>query len=81
MIIILDFISNVLIGLLICCLSLPFLMKSETLTDATLNSFALTFILELDDIVNVFQNDTDYLIDQDVKHAFGKKWNFRRKGK
>eukprot|EP01084_Bolivina_argentea_P224985 380309_1 len=80
-IIILDFISNVIIGALVSGVSLFFLLSSETLTDAALNSFALTFILELDDIVNLFNKDINYLIKQDFKYAKYNKEKFRFKRK
>eukprot|EP01084_Bolivina_argentea_P173503 300544_1 len=35
------------------------------MTDVVLNSFALTFVIELDDIVNLFESDEDKLIDAD----------------
>eukprot|EP01084_Bolivina_argentea_P018806 34994_1 len=45
-IIILDFISNILIGLIISICAFFYLLQSETVTDVVLNSFALTFVIE-----------------------------------
>eukprot|EP01084_Bolivina_argentea_P092539 166468_1 len=64
-IIILDFISNILIGLTICMISFFYLLQSDTISDAVLNSFALTFIIELDDIANYFEKDEDALMEAD----------------
>ncbi len=62
-----DFLSNILIGFVITLVSFFFLIESESLSDIVLNSFALAFIIELDDLANVFESDEAYLIDQDFK--------------
>lgn len=38
------------------------LLQSETMADVVLNSFALTFITELDDLANLFEADEDTFI-------------------
>ena len=64
----LDFISNIIIGLIICCVALAYLLQSETVGDVVLNSFALTFIIELDDMANIFDSDEPELIKSDFAH-------------
>eukprot|EP01084_Bolivina_argentea_P282099 482802_1 len=44
-----------------------FLIQSETIIDVVLNAFALTFIIELDDMANIFESDEDYVILADMK--------------
>eukprot|EP01083_Nonionella_stella_P032862 89941_1 len=61
-----DFIVNVLVPIAICCVSFFFLLQSETLGDLVLNSFALTFVYQLDDDINVFENDEDHLLREDI---------------
>ena len=60
-----DFMSNIAIGFVICLVSFAYLLQSETIGDVVLNSFALTFILELDDLANVFDSDERVLITSD----------------
>ena len=61
----LDFLSNIFIGFIICLVSFVYLLQSETIGDVVLNSFALTFILELDDLANLFESDEDALMNAD----------------
>eukprot|EP01084_Bolivina_argentea_P136030 239605_1 len=65
---ILDYISNIVVGFVISWISLFFLLQSETITDVVLNSFALTFIIELDDMANLFEADENVLIENDWYH-------------
>ena len=62
-----DFTSNVVIGLILSVTSFFFLIESENVKDVVLNSFALTFILEIDDTLNVFESDEAYLFAQDLE--------------
>ena len=62
-----DFISNIIIGYIISYLSFFFLATSETFSDLVLNSFALTFITEIDDMINIFETDEGILIDDDIQ--------------
>ena len=64
-IIVFDFISNIIIGFLLCMVSWFYLLQSESIADVVLNSFAMTFILELDDLANLFESDEDKLIEDD----------------
>ena len=64
----LDFISNIIVGFIICLVSFAYLLQSESIGDVVLNSFALTFILELDDLANLFESDEDALIEADWSH-------------
>ena len=59
--------SNVLIGTIICLVSFFYLLQSETITDVVLNSFALTFIIELDDMANLFESDENVLLENIFK--------------
>eukprot|EP01083_Nonionella_stella_P283114 963537_1 len=63
-----DFIANIVIGFIICASSLFFLLQSETVIDAVLNSFALIFVTELDDAINLFEADEDVLMENDWNH-------------
>ena len=45
------------------------------ITDVVLNSFALTFVVELDDIANLFESDEDALLENDWKHIGLEKFN------
>ncbi len=64
----LDFCSNILIGFIICLISLFYLLQSESIADVVLNSFALTFIIELDDIANLYEADEDALVSADFEY-------------
>eukprot|EP01084_Bolivina_argentea_P086802 156857_1 len=64
-IVVADFASNVVVGSFICIMSFFYVLQSETISDAILNSFALTFVSELDDMINVFESDDDVLIEKD----------------
>lgn len=65
----LDFVSNIMIGVTISVVSFFYLLQSESITDVVLNSFALTFIMELDDIANLFESDEDVLMENDWAHS------------
>ena len=66
----LDFISNVFVATCVASISFFVMLNSDTLTEAVLNSFALLFILDLDDIcAMLFANDKDYAVEQDLKYA------------
>ena len=78
----LDFISNVVVATCIACMSFFVMLNSDTLTEAVLNSFALLFILDLDDIcAMLFANDKDYAVEQDLKYAKRDQERLRRKRK
>ncbi len=62
---VLDFASNIVIGIIIVIFAFKYLLLSEGIADVVVNSFALTFIIELDDIVNLFEGDGEYLLLQD----------------
>eukprot|EP01084_Bolivina_argentea_P118881 210872_1 len=57
-----DFMLNVLIPIIITLMSLFLLTASETYLDLVLNAFALTFIAEIDDMLNVFESDEQDII-------------------
>eukprot|EP01084_Bolivina_argentea_P132137 233172_1 len=61
-----DFVSNIILGYIVTFLSFFFLATSETFSDLVLNSFALTFITEIDDMVNVYEADPEILIEEDI---------------
>eukprot|EP01083_Nonionella_stella_P230088 813734_1 len=78
-IILFDFISNVVIGFIICASSLCFLLQSETVIDTVLNSFALIFVIELDDFINLFESDESVLIANDWSHyKRNVDWDFKQ---
>ena len=62
---ILDFISNIVVGLVVVFFCFIYLLLSEDISEVILNSFALTFIIELDDFVNLFESDESFLLLQD----------------
>jgi len=61
-----EFISNSFIPILVCCISGFSLFASESLFNIVLNSFALVFIYFLDDMVNTFEKDSDFLLKEDM---------------
>merc|ERR1712048_1078777 len=61
-IITLDFISNIVIGLWMMLITPFFLLQSDSIQSIVLNSFALTFVIELDDLANLFESDEDVLL-------------------
>lgn len=61
----LDFISNILIGLVVVFFCFIYLLISENISEVILNSFALVFIIELDDFANLFESDEGFLLDAD----------------
>lgn len=65
--IICDFLSNIVISTTITLFSFLFLLTSESYTDLVLNAFALTFVSEIDDFVNTFESDEDYLLQTDLR--------------
>ena len=64
----LDFVSNIVIGFIICVISWFYLLQSDDIGDVILNSFALAVIIKLDDIVNVFDADEILLLNHDWYH-------------
>eukprot|EP01083_Nonionella_stella_P230089 813735_1 len=62
-----DFISNMVMSSYICAISLFLLMQSETYSDLVLNAFALTFLIEIDDMINVFESDEDAIVISDLR--------------
>jgi len=64
-----DFVSNIVVGFIILLVSLFYLMESEELTDVVLNSFALAFIVELDDLANMFESDEPALMNADWENV------------
>ncbi|ETO13889.1 hypothetical protein RFI_23479 [Reticulomyxa filosa] len=62
-----DCICNVIIAPIISIVSLFFLLASQSLADVVINSFALTFLLSLDDMVNVFESDEANLLEGDIR--------------
>merc|ERR1719474_655014 len=48
--------------------TLFFLLSSESYESVVLNSIALTFIMELDDIINIYESDEEVLIVDDLDH-------------
>eukprot|EP01084_Bolivina_argentea_P259149 437169_1 len=67
-IIIFDFISNIAVGFVICFVSFAYLLQSPSIGDVVLNAFAITFIIELDDLANLFESDEDELLHTDFCH-------------
>ena len=61
----LDFVSNIIVGLAICISALFYLLRSENLEELVLNSFALWFILEIDDMANIYESDEEHLVSND----------------
>ena len=57
----LDLIINVGVAVLIPAFNVFFLLKSETLIDAVLNSTAIFFVVELDDIMNADWDIATYM--------------------
>ena len=62
-----DFISNIIISVVITLFSYMFLVQSESYSDLVLNSFALTFVAQIDDMVNTFDSDEEVVITQDLR--------------
>ena len=62
---ILDFMSNVVVGLVVVFFCFFYLLISENISEVILNSFALTFIIELDDFANLFESDESFLLSSD----------------
>eukprot|EP01084_Bolivina_argentea_P245856 411537_1 len=62
-----DFLLNVIIPIVITLISFFLLCGSETYLDLVLNAFALTFISEIDDMLNVFESDEDQIIETELK--------------
>merc|ERR1711933_546862 len=62
-----DFFSNIICAMYICLLSLFFLIQSGSYGDLVLNSFALTFLVEIDDMVNIYDSDEEVVIIQDLR--------------
>lgn len=62
-----DFISNIVIALYVCFISLFFLIQSPNYGELVLNSFALTFLIEIDDIINIFDSDEEVIIIADLR--------------
>ena len=62
-----DYFSNVIIAMYICLLSLFFLLQSPSYTELVLNAFALTFLVEIDDMINIFDSDEEVVIIQDLR--------------
>eukprot|EP00485_Elphidium_margaritaceum_P002501 CAMPEP_0202692230 /NCGR_PEP_ID=MMETSP1385-20130828/6659_1 /ASSEMBLY_ACC=CAM_ASM_000861 /TAXON_ID=933848 /ORGANISM="Elphidium margaritaceum" /LENGTH=701 /DNA_ID=CAMNT_0049347723 /DNA_START=89 /DNA_END=2194 /DNA_ORIENTATION=+ len=61
-----DFISNSVIPILICGVSPFWLYGSEKVVDLVVNSFALIFIYFLDDMVNTFEKDSEFILREDM---------------
>eukprot|EP01083_Nonionella_stella_P070805 189651_1 len=62
-----DFLSNIVIPIVITLVSYLFLATSESFTDLVLNSFALTFVAEIDDMVNTFDSDEEIVLQADLR--------------
>lgn len=65
-IIALDFTSNIIVGSAMAIATPFFLLQSEDIQSVVLNSFALTFFIELDDMANIFESDEQYLLKEDA---------------
>ena len=78
----LDFISNVFVATCVASMSFFVTLNSNSLTEAVLNSFALLFIMDLDDLcAMLFANDADHAVAQDLKYAKHDVEQLRRKRK
>ena len=62
-----DYISNVLLEAYISLISVLFLAQSPDLTELVLNAFALNFIVRIDDIINVFDQDEEVVVMADLR--------------
>ena len=62
-----DYVSNIVLASYICCLSLFFLLQTQDYEDLVLNSMALTFIIELDDVINIYDSDEEVVIMADLR--------------
>eukprot|EP01084_Bolivina_argentea_P279110 477120_1 len=62
-----DFMLNVILPITVTLISFFLLSSSDTYLDLVLNAFALTFIVEIDDMLNVFESDEDNLIESELK--------------
>ena len=60
-----DFTSNIVVGTLMAIVTPFFLLQSENIQTVVLNSFALTFFIELDDLANVYESDEPFLLQED----------------
>ena len=65
-IIALDFMSNIVVGLWMTMNTPFFLFRSEDIPTVVFNSFALTFVIDLDDMANVFESDEAALLQEDA---------------
>ena len=78
-VIVLDLTSNIIVGSLMAIATPFFLLQSEDIQTVVLNSFALTFFIELDDMANIFESDEPFLLQEDAngmkrtRKAMGKK--------
>ena len=64
-IIALDFTSNIIVGTFMAIVTPFFLLQSEDIQTVVLNSFALTYFIELDDLANVYESDEAFLLQED----------------
>ena len=68
LLVICDFLSNVVVSIVVTFISFFFLLTSESCTDLVLNAFALTFVNELDDAIAAsFDSDEAFLLAADLR--------------
>ena len=79
-IIALDFTSNIVVGTLMAIVTPFFLLQSEDIQTVVLNSFALTFFIELDDLANIYESDEPFLLQED-KNGWQRDWGKHDGGK
>ena len=72
-IIALDFTSNIIVGTFMAIVTPFFLLQSEDIQTVVLNSFALTFFIELDDLANTYESDEPFLLQED-KNGWEFEW-------
>ena len=75
-----DFTSNIIVGTLMAIVTPFFLLQSEDIQTVVLNSFALTYFIELDDLANIYESDEPILLQED-KNGWQRDWENYHGGK
>eukprot|EP01083_Nonionella_stella_P168561 569415_1 len=68
-IVIFDFISNIVVGGIVVLSAFVYLMLSDDIQACVMSGFALQFIAALDDMANIFDTDQAFLLAQDWHHC------------
>mmetsp|Transcript_96578 Transcript_96578/g.118340 ORF Transcript_96578/g.118340 Transcript_96578/m.118340 type:complete len:610 (-) Transcript_96578:57-1886(-) len=74
-----DYISNVIITIYITIIGFFYLTQSPDYGELVLNSFALQFVYEIDDIINIFENDENEVIKTELQAFVRSRYQVPRK--